>query len=671
MIESMSNIQQKLTIILIIFSTTFVSYILHFNDINPLLIWPGLGFSIGFFSMFRNKHLFPILLGSFLGHLVGVGLSLDLSVINTILLSVTSVVTTYIAMFLFTSIMDKTSSFGRIDRSSAILFYLALLSIGLLVSLIKTMSFGLFIAYPILFDEFLNWLLSITTGLVVFGNLVLLSFYFDSTSNIRKVLLSFGYMAFFASISVIIFSDGFSMINGNQSFVFVALIFLPALFFSYRSILTIIFLYILLYKFHYVDGFNSNLMFMVFDFNIFVIMTSYIAIITRMTYYNLILQNEDLQVSNNKLEMLINSTNQLLNIRDFELTNKETNIQYLKNIFSIANNLFDNFDAASCYIKIDDKPMFIDATYYDEKMLNELDFSRDFVWALQEPEHITNAEVHLRQRLKVDYQTYSEVVPEIKESIRFGIYIDEVFSGGISFDIFQKSEKRFSQEDLNGLRAFQRLMNSFYEINYLNNKHQFIKNDLVVSLIKTLELYDQYTGGHSEEVAMFSRAIAQEMNLKDDDVYSIYWAGVVHDIGKVGISNEVINKSEKLTLEEYEVVKKHSVFGSDILEASDELKDIALLVKHHHEWWNGNGYPSGLSGNDIPLGSQILCVSDAVSAMVGERPYSGQKEKSEIIKELEMYSGVHFSPEPAKVMIQLIKDGLIDEFYVKKEKESK
>jgi HD-GYP domain-containing protein (c-di-GMP phosphodiesterase class II) len=190
-----------------------------------------------------------------------------------------------------------------------------------------------------------------------------------------------------------------------------------------------------------------------------------------------------------------------------------------------------------------------------------------------------------------------------------------------------------------------------------------LKNDIVLSLIRTLELFDQYTGGHSEEVAFLSNEIAKRCGLDEQETHDIYWAGVVHDIGKVGIDSSIINKPSKLSLEEYEKVKDHSIFGFEILNKAEDLKTIAILVKHHHEWWNGAGYPSGLEGEAIPIGSQIISVCDAVSTMAKKRPYTIVKTSREIIEELEMYSGVQFSPLPTKHMIKFIKDGYLDEFY--------
>jgi HD-GYP domain-containing protein (c-di-GMP phosphodiesterase class II) len=230
----------------------------------------------------------------------------------------------------------------------------------------------------------------------------------------------------------------------------------------------------------------------------------------------------------------------------------------------------------------------------------------------------------------------------------------------MSFDITSDSEKNFSKNDLKSIKSFQRLMNSLYENNYSSNKRQNFKNGIVMSLIKTLELYDQYTGGHSEHVANISKELATKLHLTEKEIGEIYWAGVVHDIGKVGIDSSIINKKGKLTEEEYEIVKKHSSHGAAILDESDDLRDIAEIVKHHHEWWNGKGYPDGLIGDDIPFSSQILTVADAVSAMMDKRPYSRAKTKSEIIEEIAKNSGIMFNPKIAVLMIELLKGGIVD-----------
>jgi putative nucleotidyltransferase with HDIG domain len=190
-----------------------------------------------------------------------------------------------------------------------------------------------------------------------------------------------------------------------------------------------------------------------------------------------------------------------------------------------------------------------------------------------------------------------------------------------------------------------------------------MKDELVMSLIYTLELYDDYTGGHSEEVAFLAREIGKRMGIREKDYNELFWAGIIHDIGKVGIPNEILNKESKLTYDEYEQIKKHPTMGYDILSRSSELKNIALMVKYHHEWYNGAGYPEGLSKEEIPLGSRVIAVCDAVSSMIKKRVYSKAKSIEEIRHELIMYKELQFDPKVVDKMVQYIDSGELAMFY--------
>ena len=273
----------------------------------------------------------------------------------------------------------------------------------------------------------------------------------------------------------------------------------------------------------------------------------------------------------------------------------------------------------------------------------------------------------VRDSLKNRYNKYVEKVPELKESIKFCLFIEHDVVGGMSFDIDEDSDKRFNSNDYENIKSFQRIMNSFYQTRYLINRNNSLRDEIVLSLIRTLELYDQYTGGHSEEVANIAFKLAQRLNLSEHESQDIFWAGIVHDIGKVGIPSEILNKPDRLSLEEYEIIKNHSTFGYEILQKSTDLNHISKLVKHHHEWWNGSGYPDGLKESEIPLGSQIIQVADAVSSMATKRPYTEIKTSTEILKEIKLYKGSQFSPKIAEEMIKFIEEGLLDEYYLNKE----
>jgi HD superfamily phosphohydrolase YqeK len=141
------------------------------------------------------------------------------------------------------------------------------------------------------------------------------------------------------------------------------------------------------------------------------------------------------------------------------------------------------------------------------------------------------------------------------------------------------------------------------------------------ALVATLDARDHYTAGHSAAVAIYSRDIAKRMGLSDDEQQRVYLAGLVHDIGKIGLPVGLLEKAGPLTLEERRSMQTHSEIGERILVNVDDYGDIAKVVRHHHERYDGVGYPDAISGQEIPLLSRIIAVADAYNAMTSDRPY--------------------------------------------------
>jgi len=159
--------------------------------------------------------------------------------------------------------------------------------------------------------------------------------------------------------------------------------------------------------------------------------------------------------------------------------------------------------------------------------------------------------------------------------------------------------------------------------------HEFIE-----SFVEILETKDTYTRGHSTRVAHYSMLIAREMNLNEREIELCHFSGHLHDIGKIGVPDNILTKKSSLSLEEYEQIKKHSEFGYNILNKVSSLVEMAEIVKAHHERWDGKGYPSGLSGENIPLISRILAVADSFDAMTSNRSYRKTLSIEEAVVEL-------------------------------------
>ena len=155
----------------------------------------------------------------------------------------------------------------------------------------------------------------------------------------------------------------------------------------------------------------------------------------------------------------------------------------------------------------------------------------------------------------------------------------------------------------------------------LYREHEELLLSFVRSLVSSLDAKDAYTRGHSERVALIARRIGEQLRLPEDDLNDIYLSGLLHDIGKIGVDDSVLRKPGALTPDEFDQIKKHPVIGYNILCGLKNLRAILPGVRHHHEAWNGKGYPDGLAGEDIPLMARILAVADSYDAMGSDRPY--------------------------------------------------
>lgn len=178
----------------------------------------------------------------------------------------------------------------------------------------------------------------------------------------------------------------------------------------------------------------------------------------------------------------------------------------------------------------------------------------------------------------------------------------------------------------------------------------------VRALVAAVDAKDSYTRGHSERVGVYSSRIARELSCKNEFIERIYLAGLLHDIGKIGIPDAIITKPTKLDPEEYELMKRHPEIGAGILESVSFLADIVPCVRHHHEWYDGSdrGYPDRLSGETIPFPSRIILVADTVEAMTSDRPYRKGLPLERVIQEIQKFSGTQFDPMAADAFLAII-----------------
>jgi diguanylate cyclase (GGDEF)-like protein/putative nucleotidyltransferase with HDIG domain len=179
--------------------------------------------------------------------------------------------------------------------------------------------------------------------------------------------------------------------------------------------------------------------------------------------------------------------------------------------------------------------------------------------------------------------------------------------------------------------------------------------DTVTSLAFAIDAKDHYTQGHSQKVSAYAALIAEAMNMSDPEVEEIRLGAVLHDIGKVGIPEQILNKSGPLNPEEWELMKSHVVFGAKILEPLTPLARIREMVLHHHEFFDGSGYPHSLTGEQIPLGARIVAVADAYDTITSDRTYKKGRAASDALAELERCANAQFDRKIVEIFVQAMR----------------
>jgi len=178
-----------------------------------------------------------------------------------------------------------------------------------------------------------------------------------------------------------------------------------------------------------------------------------------------------------------------------------------------------------------------------------------------------------------------------------------------------------------------------FQILDLEDKYRNLALALATTMVSLVDLRDSYTGGHSTRVASYSRLTATVLGLPDAEVERITLAASLHDVGKIGVPDHILLKEGRLTDEEMEHMRRHSEFGWTVLRGFSGFEEAALMLLHHHERVDGNGYPGGLRSADIPLGARIIAVGDTYDALTTNRPYRNGRSHEEAVKEIARCAG--------------------------------
>jgi putative nucleotidyltransferase with HDIG domain len=179
--------------------------------------------------------------------------------------------------------------------------------------------------------------------------------------------------------------------------------------------------------------------------------------------------------------------------------------------------------------------------------------------------------------------------------------------------------------------------------------------DVIAALVTAMETKDKYIYGRSLREAEYAVALANEMGLAERQVEEIQRGALIHDIGMIFVSPRIIRKPVELAEDEFEAIKKHVDLGAEVVSKVQLLEDVAKIVRHHHERYDGGGYPDGLADERIPLGARVVAVADAFEAMTEHRPYRKMLRLNDALAELERHAGSQFDPQVVKAFLRLVR----------------
>ncbi|HEY5527124.1 MAG TPA: HD domain-containing phosphohydrolase [Candidatus Anoxymicrobiaceae bacterium] len=277
-----------------------------------------------------------------------------------------------------------------------------------------------------------------------------------------------------------------------------------------------------------------------------------------------------------------------------------------------------------------------------------------------------DAEAIFNHRFAFSDPQLSPLIPDdrIADTRTLSVLVVPIYSReniqGIMVLFYAKDRDEVDNEDLNLITGIAGQAAVALENASLYEDLEMSYFSTVKALARAIEVKDPYTYGHSERVTDYAMAIANRMSLSEWDLRNIKYDAALHDIGKIGIARKILNKPGALSEEEFVHVKTHPQLGDSIIEPVTFLQAPRQIILHHHERYDGKGYPGGLSGDDIPLGARILAVADSFEAMMSDRPDRKALPVAEAVKELQINAGTQFDPDVVKAFMRAIEDGALD-----------
>ncbi|HPA93457.1 MAG TPA: HD-GYP domain-containing protein [Petrotogaceae bacterium] len=357
------------------------------------------------------------------------------------------------------------------------------------------------------------------------------------------------------------------------------------------------------------------------------------------------------QSTNEKLEKIINLGIDLSNA--VIVSDRE----FLKKVLSLSKELVPQADFGYVYLIEDGDWVFIDALGHNVDDLNDLSLKKEDIPDFQKILLLENKEfINEKTVSQNTMYNYLRVKKPCGQAMVIKLTVGSNDAGGLCLEISRNKNIKFSRDASKILETLASFASAFLTMQRFSSMQNEFQRQIIISMVSILEIYDNYTKGHSDSVANCSLKIGARLSLTQKQMKDLYWSGLLHDIGKILVSPDIVNKPGRLTIQEYEAIKKHPVYGYEVLNKSDQLKDVAVYIKHHHERWDGNGYPNGLKEEEIPLISRIIAIADSWDAMRTDRSYRKGLSTSQAIKEMRENSGKQFDPEILEVFLRMMSE---------------
>lgn len=338
--------------------------------------------------------------------------------------------------------------------------------------------------------------------------------------------------------------------------------------------------------------------------------------------------------------------------------------EFLKKVFEAAFELIPEADKGSLYELEGDlyRPVFCRG--YDFDTLSRISFSKDeaFIdFQVEDNASIMAYETRITGRDPAKFPP--ETLAAFAElgtlsgftSLYAPIKVEGLTVGLISLEKFDRDS--FTSLSRKVLQYYARLISQFYAQKLYQEKETRLYQDIVASLVSAIEVMDRYTEGHAKRVCSYSRMIGSRLGLEEEDLSDICTASLLHDIGKIGVPSEILNKRGPLADVEYEIVKQHPANAAKILGSIGGFERIVDLAYRHHERYDGCGYPEGLAGDDIPLGAQVIAVADTMDAMTSERSYRPALPWEAALDTVRSAAGTQFRPDVVEAALSVFSGG--------------